>query len=377
MINKNIENINNINYYSFEAFSYGKIIISGEHSVVYGKPGLSLSINKHTKIKLSITKTIQTENNNIFISINLLDLNTKFSILNTELISLLSTKEEIKINNIKSHFISNILKVFSLLNNINLLKNFINNHKISININSEIPLGFGLGSSASYNSCIIIAFSHILLKYFNKKVEKSQIILFSNEGEKFFHNGIPSGIDVTTSIEGGIIYFKNINEYDIICNNNNEDNIYNKNCIYLINSKIKREGGNFIKKVNNFKLNNKEKFLNIINKISQITEEIFNLSFSNNNNNNKFFNLININQTLLKELLISNEEIDKIIKILNKENFCGKITGAGGGGFILTLFEPEKEKNFIEIMKKNNFEYLKIHPNYQKSFIKEIKEIKL
>ena len=37
MINKNIENINNINYYSFEAFSYGKIIISGEHSVVYGK----------------------------------------------------------------------------------------------------------------------------------------------------------------------------------------------------------------------------------------------------------------------------------------------------------------------------------------------------
>ena len=373
MINKNIENINNINYYSFEAFSYGKIIISGEHSVVYGKPGLSLSINKHTKIKLSITKTIQTENNNIFISINLLDLNTKFSILNNELISLLSTKEEIKINNIKSHFISNILKVFSLLNNINLIKNFINNHKISININSEIPLGFGLGSSASYNSCIIIAFSHILLKYFNKKVEKSQIILFSNEGEKFFHNGIPSGIDVTTSIEGGIIYFKNINEYDFLCNI--DDVIYNKMCIYLINSKIKRDGGNFIKKVNNFKLNNNKKFYNIINKISQITEEIFNLSFSKNYN--KFFNLININQTLLKELLISNEEIDKIIKILNKENFCGKITGAGGGGFILTLFEPEKEKNFIEIMKKNNFEYLKIKINYRKSFIKEIKEIKL
>lgn len=372
MINKNIENINNINYYSFEAFSSGKIIISGEHSVVYGKPGLSLSINKHTKITLSITKTNQNENNNIFISINLLDLNNNFSILKNELISSLSTKEKITINNIKSHFISNIIKVFSLINNINLLKYFINNHKISIKINSEIPLGFGLGSSASYNSCIIISFSHILLKYFNFKIEKTQIIQFSNEGEKFFHNGIPSGIDVTTSIEGGIIYFKNINEYDFLCN---DDVIYNKMCIYLINSKIKRDGGNFIKKVNNFKLNNNKKFYNIINKISQITEEIFNLSFSKNYN--KFFNLININQTLLKELLISTEEIDKIIKILNEENFCGKITGAGGGGFILTLFEPEKEKNFIEIMKKNNFEYLKIKINYQKSFIKEIKEIKL
>ena len=376
MINKNIEEkINNINYYSFEAFSYGKIIISGEHSVVYGKPGLSLSINKHTKITLSITKTNQNENNNIFISINLLDLNNNFSILKNELISLLTTKEKITINNIKSHFISNIIKVFSLINNINLLKYFINNHKISIKINSEIPLGFGLGSSASYNSCIIISFSHILLKYFNFKIEKTQIIQFSNEGEKFFHNGIPSGIDVTTSIEGGIIYFKNINEYDFLCNNNIDDVIYNKMCIYLINSKIKRDGGNFIKKVNNFKLNNNKKFYNIINKISQITEEIFNLSFSKNYN--KFFNLININQTLLKELLISTEEIDKIIKILNEENFCGKITGAGGGGFILTLFEPEKEKNFIEIMKKNNFEYLKIKINYRKSFIKEIKEIKL
>lgn len=374
MINKNIEEkINNINYYSFEAFSSGKIIISGEHSVVYGKPGLSLSINKHTKITLSITKNNQNENNNIFISINLLDLNNNFSILKNELISLLTTKEKITINNIKSHFISNIIKVFSLINNINLLTYFINNHKISIKINSEIPLGFGLGSSASYNSCIIISFSHILLKYFKFKIEKTQIIQFSNEGEKFFHNGIPSGIDVTTSIEGGIIYFKNINEYDFLCNI--DDVIYNKMCIYLINSKIKRDGGNFIKKVNNFKLNNNKKFYNIINKISQITEEIFNLSFSKNYN--KFFNLININQTLLKELLISNEEIDKIIKILNEENFCGKITGAGGGGFILTLFEPEKEKIFIEIMKKNNFEYLKIKINYQKSFIKEIKEIKL
>ena len=376
MINKNIEKINNINYYSFEGYSFGKIIISGEHSVVYKKPGLSLSINKQTKIKITINKTIN--ENNIFISINLLDINTKITILKNELISLL-LNNNIKINNIKEHFISNILKVFSFIKKIDLIKYFINNYKISININSEIPLGFGLGSSAAYNSCIIKGFSHILLKYFNIKLEKNQIIKLSNEGEKYFHNGIPSGIDVTTSIEGGIIYFKNINEYDIICNNNIDNNIYNKLCIYLINSKIKRDGGNFIKKVNNFKNNNNNKFLNIINKIAQITEEIYNLSFSqnNNNNNNKFFELININQLLLKELFVSNEEIDKIIKILNEENFCGKITGAGGGGFILTLFEPEKENKFIEIMKKNNFEYLKIKPNYQMSFIKEIKEIKL
>ena len=347
----------------------GKVIISGEHSVVYGKPAIAFCIDKHTKINLlGYNSSLKSKN---FAKLKLLDIKKEINLTKTELIDTLNNKLSFdnEQDKYKIHIINIFMNIFSKLELKSLSKekiiNFINNNYFVASINSEIPIGYGLGSSAAYNVCIVNVICALINNLIGPEeiFSKEEILKLSNEGEKIFHNGTPSGIDVSCCSNGGILIFKNINDKNSL--NISENNFFLKKIKFLlINTNIKRNGGEFIKIVSDFKKNNLNVFNEAINDIEKVTNEIIKLLSKENSDENdceKFFELIKQNQILLKKICVSNNEIDSIINLLEKNNFVGKISGAGGGGFIISFCLKEKIDSLIKLLDENKIEYMNIN----------------
>jgi mevalonate kinase len=355
--------------------SGGKVIISGEHSVVYGKPALAFGIDKHTKMYLTCYKSNPISK--CFALINLFSIQINISISKEEIIRYL--KDDIKILDNKNKLLNDIenkhkYHIMEIIKNIyyqiqktvNFEKfvNFIENNYFLVSISSDIPVGFGLGSSAAYNVCIVNGICLLINKLLNNNIfNKKDILLLSNESEKIFHNGTPSGIDASCSLFGGIILFNSIHNQKNIKIPLNNFFIEKINFI-LINTKIQRNAGEFIKNVSNFKKKNSKLFTDIINEIGEVTNDITELIMkdkSNEDDCNKFFELIKRNQKLLKKICVSNDEIDKIIDLLEINGYIGKISGAGGGGFIICFVLKEKIKEVENLLKENDIDYINVN----------------
>ena len=357
--------------YKISSLAGGKVIISGEHSVVYGKPAIAFNIDKYTKMDLIGYKSSISFNS--FALINLLNLNKQLIVSKSELIDILDNKTLLENENdkYKKHIIF-LLKIIynellnSKINEVNseYIKTFINNHYFIATISSEFPIGFGLGSSAAYNVCIINGIFNLIKLIIGKNFySEDKIILLSNEGEKIFHNGTPSGIDVYCSFSGGIIFFKNMNDKRIVTIPH-QNFFLEKIKFLLIDTKIQRNSGDFIHIVSDYKKNNFKEFNDSINNIEIVTNKIIKLitkEKSDENDCSEFFDLIKQNQKLLKKICVSNDEIDRIINILEKNGFVGKISGAGGGGFIIAFVLKEKIKDLIELLNENEIKYMEVN----------------
>ncbi len=143
----------------------GKLHLLGEHAVVYGKPALLATINRRVFVTLTPSK-------------------------------------KKKINGV-GEFKKELEKLQEILEaKIKLRKNIKKIEPYIIDINSQFPIGSGLGSSAALSAALTGA----LLKFLGIPWNKKIIFEIAYEGERFFH-GNPSGGDLTTVIEGGLLWF--------------------------------------------------------------------------------------------------------------------------------------------------------------------------
>ena len=367
--------------YSINSSAGGKVIISGEHSVVYGKPALAFSIDKFTKMDLKGYKS--SKSFNIFASVNLLDLKIQLSITKLELIEIIANNIMPEFNNdkYKKHIIYIITNFFKRILDLNILdkegiKNYIYNNYFTASISSEIPVGFGLGSSAAFNVCIIHGICNLINKIIKKNIfSEKDILLLSNDGEKIFHNGTPSGIDVSCSLYGGIILFRNINDQNKI--NIHQNNFFSENIKFLlIDTEIKRDGGDFINIVSNYKKNNFKEFNDCINNIENVTNDIIKLitkEKSDEKDCSNFFELVKLNQKLLKKICVSNDEIDRIVNLLELNGYVGKISGAGGGGFIISFTIKEKINDLMKLLEENKIKYINVNISKEPAKIIDMK----
>ena len=278
----------------------GKIILFGEHFVVHGTPAILAAIDK----RVTVTSTF-TENKTLKIN----------SQLGTLEVPISSSHEEAK-----SEF-----KPFIYLAN-----KMINSHQdvngLEITINSDIPIGVGLGSSSA---CCVAATASISGLF--KELSSEENLKMSIEAEKTIFPDT-SGADCTVCTYGGII------EYDKINGSEKNTDASNLNLL-IVNSMIPHSTKRSVEKVSKFKESNEDRFSQLCVSETKLIGEV-NLALKNKD-------LITLglkmseNQKYLEEIQVSNDTLHDMISSLKEISLGAKITGAGDGGCIIALVKDE------------------------------------
>jgi len=296
-----------------KASAPGKVILFGEHFVVYGIKAILCSINK--RVTVTAEKTSERK----------ISINSEIGKLVLE-----PNKSILEINS--------PLKPFYYLAN-KAIEN--KDTGIHIEIDSEIPIGAGLGSS----SACCVAGSAAIFKLFGE-ISKEEILKRAIEAERtIFKN--TSGADCTVCTYGGIIEYDKNNGFKKI---EDEPNFQ----LVIANSNIEHSTQSMVFKVKEFENKNKEEFSRLSNLESKLVEDV--LKLVKENKTKEIGKKMNQNQEYLETIGISNNELTKMIKIGQESSFGAKITGSGGGGCIFALTNESDLQNTLKKFKDNNYE---------------------
>jgi len=296
-----------------KASAPGKVILFGEHFVVYGVKAILCAINKRV--------TVTAEN------------------IETKIISIKSNIGDLELQpNKPISEIDSPLKPFYYLAN-KMIQN--QNTGIKIIVESEIPLGVGLGSS----SACCVAGAAAISRLFSD-TSKEKILELAIEAEKtIFQN--TSGADCTVCTYGGIMEFNKENGYTKI---KSEPNFH----LVIANSNIEHSTELVVNEVKSFKEKNEEEFSKLCDNETNLVEDV--LELLKENNTKKLGEKINQNQKYLEAIGVSNEKIKEMIQIGMKSSFGVKITGAGGGGCIFALTDETNLDETINQFRNKSYE---------------------
>ncbi len=288
------------------ARAFGKIILAGEHSVVYGYPAIACPI------PLIVDIDIRFSNNPGLYFHN---------------------KTFIPKDGSKLLFTRIFLKLVELLGrNVGFLE---------INVFNSIPNGYGLGSSAALSISLIRS----IIIFLNTPRTSNDIASIAMEIEKIFH-GNPSGIDHTTILEEKFIWFKNGNFEKI----NTQLEIE----IVIVMSK---SYGMTIKSIDHVSRlsNTQTKYTNnILESIANLTNQMRKAIELCNYLDIGY--LMNENHRLLRALGVSNLELDYLCNVAISNGALGaKLTGAGGGGCIIIFAIKNTMKKLNKIFKNYGY----------------------
>jgi len=287
----------------------GKIILFGEHFVVHGTKAILAAIDK----KVTVTTTF-TEDKTIKVN----------SQLGTLEVPVSSSHEEVKSKFRPFVYLAN--KIINSNQNVNGLE---------VTIDSDIPIGVGLGSSSA--CCVAAAAS--ISELFNE-LSSEEILKMSIEAEKTIFPDT-SGADCTVCTYGGMIEYPSIEKID---------NTFDLNLL-IANSMIPHNTKNSVEKVNKFKENDEGRFSQLCDLENKLIDEV--IVAMKNNDSTTFGLKMSENQKYLEEIQVSNDTLRGMISSLNEISLGSKITGAGDGGCVIALVKDENMSKVPALLPKD------------------------
>ncbi|MDI6591473.1 MAG: mevalonate kinase [Patescibacteria group bacterium] len=311
----------------------GKVYLIGEHAVVYGQPAIIASVNKRTYVSIEPSKKIT------YRDLGWPDISHTWSVkelfgITEKILNLWDT-----CNN-KQNFseLFNFIKkngyegyrasvVGIAMKRLGVKEGF------SIIIDSQIPVGAGLGSSASR----AVSITKAIAQFFKKKISLERINEIAYLQEKVIH-GIPSGGDNSTCCFGGLVWFKKTQPSNEIRFLKKEIPYKLENFVFVYTGEPKKTTGEMVQLVRELK---EEYRAERIKKIGEMSYEM--LESLKRKDFKRMKEIINQTQKNLTELGASTKEIDKVVKAVQKVSGAAKLCGAGGGGIVLCYHEEKKK----------------------------------
>lgn len=208
------------------------------------------------------------------------------------------------------------------------LKNCGLNWGVSIVIDSEIPPRVGLGSSASVSVATAASASILALG----KIDLDLVGAAALEGERLVHVN-PSGIDTSIALSGGSgLYrrYRGLSKIDVPIQR-----------LLIIDTGKSRRTGDMVRRVREYAEKNKKRFEELLAAEEVLVEEVLDMFRSGDIEG--VGRMMLRNQELLREIGVSSDEIEEAIRIVMREGAYGaKLTGAGGGGCVICLADERK-----------------------------------
>ncbi|EEB74468.1 mevalonate kinase [Thermococcus sp. AM4] len=294
-----------------------KIILFGEHSVVYGKPAIAAAINLRTYVwaEFNDRGAIRIEAKDIRVP----GLTVSFS------------EDEI-------YFESDYGKAAEVLSYVRQAIELVkeeadkNGRGITVSITSQIPVGAGLGSSAAVAVATIGAVSRLLgLELTNEEIGRL------GHRVELLVQGASSGIDPTVSAIGGFIHYEKGNfehlpfmELPIVVG-------------YTGSSGSTKELVAMVRRTREEMPEIVEPILLSMGKIVERAREILLSDLDEEVRFERLGRLMNINHGLLDALGVSTKKLSELVYAARTAGALGaKITGAGGGGCMYAL-APDRQ----------------------------------
>ncbi|MHA2494119.1 MAG: mevalonate kinase [Candidatus Hodarchaeales archaeon] len=303
-----------------QASAPGKVILAGEHSVVYGQPALVMAIDKRAftnieRIEPRAEPIIHITTHDYDTSIS-----TPFSVGS-------------RFFNHQPAHLHPLLQIIQLL----YVKEGLGD-SLKIDIRSDIPKNAGLGSSAA----VCVSLSAALVAAFELEYTLEDISALAFEGEKVVH-GTPSGVDNTVATFGGCLRY----------HQGRTEPVRGSNIQLIIgDTGIPRETKTWISKVRTRYDTCSEVMALTVEAMGRLVGEAE--KYLAKRNLERLGEMFDISQGLLSTIGVSIPQIDQLVNAARTAGAYGaKLTGAGGGGNIFALVDEESQQAVVEALQKN------------------------
>jgi mevalonate kinase len=278
----------------------GKIILFGEHAVVYGRPALAVPVT-HVQAEVEVSVS---ERKGIWIEAPDVDLHAELNTLPSD------------------HPIASVIHNFLFLARASQFPN------LEIEISSTIPVASGLGSGAA----VTVALTRALAAHLGHSMRDEEVNAFTYEIEKI-HHGTPSGIDNTVITYAKPVYFVKGQPPEIF-------RVGEPFTIVIADTGIAAPTRESVADVRKLWESDKKHWENVF-------AEIGDISFAarrviEEGRIKMLGELMDENQTLLQQMTVSSAELDTLVDVARRAGALGaKLSGGGRGGNMIALVEPE------------------------------------
>lgn len=289
----------------------GKVIITGEHSVVYKYPALATALDLRCRVQAIPSNTGLSINSREF------GINITFTEQQLELVR----------KNIPVH------DKFDGLAKI--VVSMINAPSLMLEIESDVPVSAGLGSSAAVAAATVAAIADLYsLELVNEEISK-----LAFHSEEIVH-GKPSGIDNSIATYGGMLIFED--------GKITMQEIAEQIPLVIINSKIPRDTKKLVADV--AELHSSWPVMSgIIENMGTLSKEIINCI--QKNDLPALGKLMDINQGLLDAIGVGHPLLSQLVwQCRNAGAYGAKLTGAGGGGCMIAVIDPKYMDYLREVL---------------------------
>ena len=344
----------------------GKIILFGEHFVVHGTEAILAAIDKRVTVTSSFTedKTVKVNSQLGMIEVPIGQKNYFESDESMKEITDLGTF---------APFVYLARMFWNFMSKSKRQTTIFNKNGIEITIDSDIPVGVGLGSSSA---CCVAATASILNLFIQsgfakqsgygiddplaKSVSIPGVIGASGQrNRKFIEERArhaestifpsTSGADSEVCTSGGIIRFQEEERNPAF----NRQIVYNLPDINIIiaNSMITHSTKDSVEKVKRFKENNEERFSQLCDLENGLIGEV--IVAMKTNDATTLGLKMSENQKYLEEIQVSNDTLRDMMSSLKEISLGTKITGAGDGGCIIALVKDENVSKVSALLGKD------------------------
>jgi len=279
----------------------GKIILFGEHAVVYGRPALAVPVTQvHADVEV-----FDSTRPGIWINAPDIDIHAEVNTLPSD------------------HPTASVIHNFLFISRISPFPD------LDIKITSTIPVASGLGSGAA----VTVALTRALSAHLGYPMPNEEVNAFAYEIEKL-HHGTPSGIDNTVVTYAKPVYFVKGQPIKTFT-------VGKPFTIVIGDTGISAPTKESVGDVRKLWEADKAKWEMIFDNVGKIADDA--RSAIESGKWNSLGKLMNQNHTLLQEMTVSSLELDKLISAAKKAGALGaKMSGGGRGGNMIALVEADQ-----------------------------------